>query len=74
MTLTQKIKKLEKFIEDIAENPPEGEWYLLPPSVHGVIGYITDPVLGEVAYKGKPMNMKEVIREIGRQAVKILKN
>ncbi len=68
-----KDKELKEIARKIAEGGPAGDWYLLPPNSHGVIGYITDHQIGEIAYKGQPMNMQAAFEEAILQAFKSAK-
>lgn len=71
--LQAKAAQIEEFAKFIAEGGPEGEYYLLPPNAKNVVGYINDPVIGGIAYKGKPMNVRAVIEEAVIKSAAILK-
>ena len=67
----QKIRELAK---ELIEAGPEGDWYLLPTGAHNVVGYLSDSTIGEIAYKGKIMNISAVIEEIVMQVFKKLES
>lgn len=67
-------ENISEYAKKLADAAPEGDWYLLPPRSERVVGYIKDETIGDIAYKGKPMNVKAIIEEAVLKTIALLQD